>query len=48
MRFQNWAVYSKSVLQKCQHGDISLEEMKEVLSGSDWMYKDETIEKEGK
>ena len=39
-RFKNWAVYSKSILQKCQQGNISLEEMKELLSTNDWICKD--------
>lgn len=36
-RFDDWAVSAKQALKLCQNGEITLEEMKHRISGTDWM-----------
>lgn len=36
-RFDDWAVSAKQALKLCQNGEITLEEMKHQISGTDWM-----------
>ena len=36
-RFDDWAASAKQALKLCQNGEITLEEMKHRISGTDWM-----------
>ena len=35
--FDNWAAFAKQKLKACQNGEITLDEMKQQISGADWM-----------
>lgn len=35
--FDNWAIFAKQKLKACQNGEITLDEMKQQISGADWM-----------
>ena len=36
-RFKEWSISAQSILKKCQDGEISIKEMSDILSKSDWM-----------
>lgn len=36
-RFDDWTAFAKQKLKACQNGEITLDEMKQQISGTDWM-----------
>lgn len=43
-RFYKWAVYAKSILEKCQQEDIDIDEMKRLLSNDGWIHGDNALD----
>lgn len=38
-KFEKWATFAKEQLKLCQNGEISLEDLKEAISNSEWINK---------